>query len=72
MSKPTLADEKRAEFVLRDWQRSHDFNMRLHVANPTERNREAMQASKDQMLMAKVELMRIQRARRPVRELVPA
>lgn len=73
MSKPTLLDEKRAEFVLRDWERSHTFNVKLHAMRPTEENQKAAMASKDMVTLAQAELMRVQRARRPApRELVPA
>lgn len=66
MSKPTLSDEKRAEHVVRDWQRAVDFNVRLYEADSTEQNMRALDNSRLELSAAKIEWQRIKRARNPL------
>lgn len=65
MSTPSIQDEKRAEHVVREWTRAHEFNVRLYNARQTQNNSDAMDNSHNELEAARAELARIRRARNP-------
>lgn len=65
MNTPTLSDEKRAEHVVREWLRAHEFNVRLYNLKQTTSNASAMHNSHDELEEARKRLSEIRCARHP-------